>query len=292
MNTLSHLKSFDRQLIKISSKLKEFELRYHPRMIFYRPKNYINYETKSYQLVTATTVDEFLSLFKMRYSIFLNQGFSYVDEDEAENYDYDDFDFSCDHLLIKDKSTRKIVGTYRLQSSSTVDSFYAQTEFNIDEFLALEGAKLELGRACINVNHRNGKVIDLLWRGIGEMIKQGGEKYLFGCSSVYLQSDRERDSLINYFNQRLEELDNDQLKNSLLSIKPLKKDDNFGQTPKISSQSCDVSKLIPPLLKSYMLAGAVISPFCSYDEEFRCFDFITVLDTESISSSFKKRYFQ
>jgi putative hemolysin len=86
--------------------------------------------------------------------------------------------------LIIDKKSGEIVGTYRLICSLFSKRFYSQAEFTLEQVLALPGVKLELGRACIKKEFRNGAVLTLLWRGIIEYMKLTNAKYLFGCASV------------------------------------------------------------------------------------------------------------
>jgi putative hemolysin len=50
--------------------------------------------------------------------------------------------------------------------------------------------------------------------------------------------------------------------------------------------------LIPPLLRSYFSAGSKVYGQPALDVEFKCIDFITILDMEQISSSYKRRYFK
>jgi hypothetical protein len=83
-----------------------------------------------------------------------------------------------------DKNTNFIVGTYRLNSTMYANRFYSEKEFDLANIMKLFGIKLELGRACILKEHRNGVTIVLLFMGIYEYMKIINAKYLFGCSSM------------------------------------------------------------------------------------------------------------
>ncbi|WP_305808551.1 GNAT family N-acetyltransferase, partial [Staphylococcus epidermidis] len=88
-------------------------------------------------------------------------------------------------LIIIDRKSRRIVGTYRMISSKFSAHFYSQGEFKLDGVLALPGNKLELGRACIHPDFRTGAIINLLWKGIADYIRKTDTEYLFGCASVH-----------------------------------------------------------------------------------------------------------
>ncbi len=46
---------------------------------------------------------------------------------------------------------------------------------------------IELGRACVQRQHRNLVVLGLLWKGIADYAKERGGRYLIGCSSLTSQ---------------------------------------------------------------------------------------------------------
>ena len=93
-------------------------------------------------------------------------------------------DILCDHLMIIEKKSQQVVGTYRVASSHYTQKFYSQGEFALEGLLVEDGPKIELGRACISKDHRNGMVMKLLWRGIGEYFKATRSRILFGCTSI------------------------------------------------------------------------------------------------------------
>ena len=51
-------------------------------------------------------------------------------------------------------------------------------------------------------------------------------------------------------------------------------------------------KIVPGLLKSYIKAGAVIASEPAYDRNFGCADFLTILNTNLINESYKKKFVQ
>jgi putative hemolysin len=50
--------------------------------------------------------------------------------------------------------------------------------------------------------------------------------------------------------------------------------------------------MLPPLLLSYINAGAKVIGKPAFDQDFNCLDFLTILKLQDLRSSFKKRYFK
>ncbi len=261
-----------------------WDIKFSPRFIAYVPTYEINIETKSYRLETASTVKDLLEVFELRHQIFLEDVGAAKEEDDG--FDVDEFDSVCDHIIIRSKEDDRIVGTYRVISSLYSDSFYSQTEFNLDEFLNTPGHKLELGRACIHHGHRNGAVIDLLWRGIAEYIKLTGSKYLFGCSSIKIQDPSESKSILKYFHDQGHGSDDFQ-------IRPIGKFNmDMDNIEESALEESEVKGLIPPLLRSYFSAGSKVYGQPALDREFKCVDFLTILNCDELTSGYKRRYFK
>src|SRR5262249_25816622 len=90
--------------------------------------------------------------------------------------------------------TRRIVGTYRLQSGATAKEhlgYYSQREFDFTPYEHLRAQVIELGRACIHRGHRSTDVLYLLWRGIAQYALAQNARFLIGCSSLTSQDSAE-----------------------------------------------------------------------------------------------------
>lgn len=261
---------------------KGWDIRISPRFWSYRPHFEFEIETSKYVLKTAKTMDELLAVFDLRHRIFLADTDAAI---ESDGFDLDQFDDSCDHIIIIDQETKRVVGTYRILCSEFHDYFYSETEFNLDKFLATPGTKIELGRACIESDHRNGNVIDLLWKGIAKYIDLTDAAYLFGCSSVKTVCAEDAKLLSDYLTE------NDKLSDDF-KIRPIGKFEANIHKVKVSDVDPERSKsLLPPLLRSYFTAGAKVYGEPALDKEFECFDFLTILKIDEMSKGFRRRYF-
>lgn len=253
----------------ISSLLEEWEVRLSPRFMRYRPRHQVCIKTSRYTLKTANRLDELIKTFHLRNAVF---------KGDSSKLDLDHLDHICDHLLIIDNEDSSVVGTYRLIFGS---EFYSDGEFNLSGFKKLPGTKLELGRACITENHRNGSVIDLLWKGIGRYQELTGARFLFGCSSIFTVNPREMAALMKQMSEKNRHEDN-------MNIRPVPAFTH----PKLGQAAGEpMAAKLPPLLASYFMAGAKVHGVPAFDKDFDCFDWFTILDLNDVSSSYKRRYF-
>jgi len=140
-----------------------------------------------YAVRFATSVDDLRLVQRLRFEVFnleLSEGLS---TSYQTGLDVDDFDARCHHLLVLEQSTGNVVGTYRLMTSqlATREELYTASEFDlsgIPDHVLRHGA--EVGRACVAKEHRNGRVLQLLWRGIARYLDWNDKRYVFGCCSV------------------------------------------------------------------------------------------------------------
>src|SRR5207249_12071150 len=143
----------------------------------------------------STTVIYTLSLHDalpicLRFIVFnleLNEG---LESAYATGYDTDEFDKTCDHLIVEHHPSRQVVGTYRLQTGRVAArnlGYYSAREFDFSPYEPIRDSMVELGRASIHRNYRSFEVLTLLWRGIAMYATEREARYLIGCSSLTSQ---------------------------------------------------------------------------------------------------------
>lgn len=239
-------------------------------------------ETDGFLIKTAVDKEDFMTTLKLRHLTFIEEG---LGTSTSTGYDFDEFDYLADHLLIYDLEKNTTVGTYRLICSSFSDRFYSQNEFVLDNFLKVEGGKLELGRACVHPDYRNGRMVDLLWQGLAHYITECGVRYLFGCSSLKTEDPEEVFSILKAL-EKSEHVSNE------YNIKP---------TPPFTFPNSEevyqkvgvyesVTRALPPLLRSYLHAGSLVHGRPAWDRDFKCTDMLTILDIRKLNKKFQERY--
>jgi putative hemolysin len=250
------------------------------RLFQYKSRFSFHIETEKYIVKTAEKLTELYPIFKLRQESFLLN-----DQSSTVPFliDIDEHDFNCDHIVIIDKKSARICGTYRMQTSLTTSTFYSQNEFVMDQFLRTPGIKLELGRACIHPEFRNGAVIDLLWRGIARYVQLTNSRYFFGCSSVRITDPFKASQLVAY-------LKGQHSLSTQWNIYPTPQFTMKGLTEFVSFDESH-KKLLPSLLRNYLQAGAMVYGNPALDEDYSCIDFLTILDIKNIEETYRKRYF-
>lgn len=252
----------------------------------FRQKINIAVDSRRYQVRTAESRSDLEAAFRLRHDVFYEE---LMNRRHWLGLDVDSFDFLADHLLVVEKETKRVVGTYRILSSSITHRFYSETEFMLDEFKKRSGTKIELGRACVDKHHRNGLVLTLLWRGVHQYAQISKADSIFGCSSVSITHPFTVACLARFFREG-------QVSDQQMSVRPREDHRIVGyssvaaEVDKISGLSVlGVRSLVPPLLLSYFKAGAKVASEPALDRAFQCVDFFTVLETAHLQKLLERR---
>ncbi len=257
------------------------------KSIYARVKEYrgfvpIKYESDDYLVTTAQTPPELFKVLELRHHVFVKE---WQGRDAYHGLDVDDFDFAADHLMITDKRSGDVVGTYRLLSSHFTSEFYSSGEFTIDYFLRLPAVKLEMGRACVHPEFRDGGTIDVLWKGLTQYIFKTKTEYLFGCSSVKTEDGAK----ISRLYQNLRDAGN--WSDSFhVRATPDYAFPDFSPMDAVPLNPEERRELMPPLLRSYLHAGAKVYGYPALDRDFACTDLLTILDWKQLNPRFQSRF--
>lgn len=247
------------------------------------PSIEINFENGPYQVKTINHPEELAQVLRLRFEVFFREFSSQKVTFSLFPYDVDMFDFSCDHLIVKDKTQDKVIACYRLVTSdSKRRRFYSEGEFKLDDFLAGPGNKLELGRACVHKDYRKGAVISLLWKGLIEYARKSETRYMFGCSSINRKDFHNVPQILNYLQTQ-----DGFIKDFQIGVRPKYKlpfqiEQTFEGKP--------TSKAMNSLMHMYLLAGAKMGQDLAYDKEMDCLDMFTLMDMRNLPASFERRF--
>jgi putative hemolysin len=237
-----------------------------------------------YRLRLATTPEEVRAAQALRFSVFnleLNEG---LVDSFVHNLDRDIFDEACDHLIVEEIQSGRIVGTYRLQTGIQAGRFhgyYSAREFNFAPFEPYRDQMVELGRACVDKKHRNLVVLGLLWGGIAKYAKERNCRFLIGCSSL---SGTDPGVALEAFCK----LAPQHLAPPQWLTEPTPEFACGQPEPIIEPVTEPVN--IPKLMSAYFSLGAKICGCPAIDREFGTVDFLTLLDLESLSEVVARRY--
>lgn len=236
-------------------------------------------ERTGHIIKTADSTEELEAVLRLRHLVFLEE---LLHRKKRSGKDKDRFDKTCDHLMIIEKTTGLLIGTYRLQSSLHTKKFYSATEFRMKSIQKLPGNKLELGRACVHPEHRTGLTIALLWEGIRAYVTASQTDYLFGCSSIKTMNKEEIKEIYHYLSSQGHMLDLHKLRpRTKFRVPGFKRQLKRNPSHKLSLE-LNHRELIPSLLFSYLKAGAKVCGAPALDKSFKCIDFLTLLSADEI----------
>ena len=235
----------------------------------------------AYQLRFAESREDLEAAFRLRFIVFnleLNEG---LESAYATGYDTDEFDKTCDHLIVEHGPSRQVVGTYRLQTGRVAGSnlgYYSEREFDFSPYEPIRNSLVELGRASIHRDHRSFDVLTLLWRGIAMYATERKARYLIGCSSLTSQCLQEGSDMYGRLLEFLAEPALRTVPQAHFSF------------PILAPMPRATSARPPKLLRSYLSIGARICGPPALDRQFKTIDFLTLLDLEQISLTARARF--
>lgn len=237
--------------------------------------------TRHFSTRLARGPREVLEAQRLRYRVFAEELGAQLPH-AALGVDRDRFDRHCDHLLVRDEGTDRIVGTYRILPgvrALAIGGFYCDTEFDTRRLQALATQAIEVGRACIHAEHRGGAVLGMLWAGLARYIKASAARYVIGCASVPVGEDRRGAAAIC---RRLLEghASPPDWKVTPYRPFPLDGEGDGGARP------------IPPLLKGYLRMGATVCGAPAWDPEFHTADLLMLLSVERMNAQYAGRLFR
>ncbi|WP_028448419.1 MULTISPECIES: GNAT family N-acetyltransferase [Chitinibacter] len=221
----------------------------------------------------ATSKDQIRAAQALRYRIFADEMGAKLNTKEF-GIDEDLFDAYCDHLIAMNDETGEVVGTYRIlppHQAKKVGSYYSDIEFDLTRLQHIRPQLVEFGRSCVDANYRTGSTIARLWAGLSQYMRQNNYQYMMGCASIPLSDGGHRaTSLYN------------QLKAA--SYAPIEWR-VFPRHPlPLAGLAGQIEVEIPPLIKGYIKAGAMVCGEPAWDPDFNSADFFMLLPMNALNA--------
>jgi putative hemolysin len=238
-------------------------------------------ETSLFRVVLGQSQDDLIECQRLRYSVFnleLGEGLSTSDR---SGLDIDPFDSFCDHLMVRDLESNKLVGTYRLQTGEVARrnlGYYGNQLFDFSVYDPVRRELLELGRACVHVDYRNIMVLHALWKGIAVYATRQETRYLIGCSSISSQDENYGVAMYN------------SLKGKYLVEPSLRTLPQPGHDCRSTGDLVEAGRP-PRLFRAYLeISGRICGP-PAIDREFKTIDFLTLVDLANLPDRVRTRFF-
>jgi len=233
----------------------------------------------AFQITWASTPNEVKEAQRLRFKVFAEEMGANLAQNN-EGLDVDEFDAYCDHLLIRDQETLKVVGTYRVlppHKAQEIGRLYSDSEFDLTRLNHLRPKMVELGRSCVHADYRSGAVIMALWSGLAQYMQKHNYEIMLGCASIPMADGGHfAASLYN----SLSEEQMAPTENHAFPRLPLPLDKLNG--------GLDVEP--PPLIKGYLKLGAKICSAPAWDPDFNTADLLTMLRLSEINPRYAKHF--
>ena len=236
----------------------------------------------------ARSPEELDAIQKLRFEVFnleLGEG---LEASFETRRDRDEFDPFCHHLMVNDLRSGEVVGTYRMQTSAMAAAgrgFYSSTLFDLGRLPgAVARDAVELGRACIALEHRNTQVLFLLWKGLARYMASSQRRYLFGCCSLTSQDPALGRAVMRFLAERGH-------LHPELRVSP---QPGFGCSPANPGAPEPVPEQpikLPKLFRIYLRHGAKVCGPPAIDRQFKTIDYLVVFDVATMSERQFRTFF-
>lgn len=238
------------------------------------PSDYSLSSGPRYSLLLTTDPDHIREVQRLRYEVFSTEpGFELHNN---ERTDADRFDEHCDHLIVREDRSDDIVGCYRMlppPGAIAAGGLYSATEFDITALDALRPSLVEMGRAVVRNDHRNGAVVLMMWTGILAYLDRSGYDYVTGCVSVPVCGDGLPGSGIRGVRDFVRARHAAPAELTVVPYRPVLID---GRT--LDDIEPPARPTVPSLMRGYLRLGAQICGEPAHDPEFGVGDFPALLD--------------
>ena len=225
---------------------------------------------------------------RLRHDVFTSEpGFAL--EGASDGRDADRFDEHCDHLLVREDVSGELVGCYRMlppPGAIAAGSLYTATEFDVQALDSLRPSLVEMGRAVVREDHRNGAVVLLMWAGILAYLDRCGYDYVTGCVSVPVSGVDEETpgSQIRGVRDFVRRRHAAPAEYTVYPYRPVTVDgkglDDIRPTARVA---------VPPLMRGYLRLGAQVCGEPAHDPDFGVGDFPALLDKRQADTRYLRR---
>jgi putative hemolysin len=214
----------------------------------------------------------------LRYKVFSEEMGAVLGGATAE-IDEDIYDAFCDHLIVRNNATLKVVGTYRILPPHAAKrlGYYSDTEFFTTRLNHLKPNLCEFGRSCVHPDFRTGSVIMQLWAGLAQYMISNGYEHVIGCASISMRDGGHQAA------SRFNRLKADHLASAEYQV--------FPRNPLPLAKLHDTLAVeAPPLVKGYLRVGAKICGDPAWDPDFNSADFFMLLSLSRMNRRYAKHF--
>ena len=228
----------------------------------------------------AHSETDILEAKRLRYRVFAEELGAKLPT-RTPGVDHDLYDPFCDHLIVRDEESNRIVGTYRIlppEAAKRIGGYYSENEFDLTRLHLLRDSMVEIGRSCIDPDYRTGATIALLWSGLARYMAQGNYRTLIGCASIGMADGGH--VAANLFSRLGNHMAPPEYR--VFPRHPLPIERLFNGQP----------AELPPLIKGYLRAGAYVCSEPAWDPDFNTADLLIMMPMARVDSRYARHFIE
>lgn len=235
------------------------------------------------QVTWAKHQDEVREAQQLRYQVFANEMGARLPQTLA-GHDIDLFDDYCEHLLVRDAQSQKVIGTYRVLTpaqAKRAGGTYTDTEFDLTRLRHIRDRMVELGRSCVHSNYRHGGVILSLWGALFEFMSRNQLDTMIGCASIPMLHNGiiSGDVAASVWRQ----LKNDAISSVEFHVRP--------RLPlPIDDLNAELTVEPPALIKGYVRLGAKVLGAPAWDPDFNTADLPMMMRVSDLPRRYRQHF--
>ena len=202
-----------------------------------------------------------------------------------DKLDVDEFDALCQHVLIENLETEKLICCYRIlkfDSGKNISTSYSSQFYDLKVIENFTEPMIEVGRFCIDPEENDPSVVLTAWAALAQIVDHNQTELLFGCSSFEgIEKEKYFDSFA-LLRDRYMAPDHWRPKIKAAQVFYYSKDLIY----KVDKKKALLN--MPPLLKTYLSMGAWVSDHAVVDLNMKTLHLFTGMEISKIPKSRKK----
>jgi putative hemolysin len=235
------------------------------------------------EVAWAKHQDEVREAQRLRFDVFATEMGANLKTSLAK-HDIDSFDNFCEHLIVRDSETKRVVGTYRALTpvqAKRIGRTYSDAEFDLTNLQELRPHMVELGRSCVHIDYRQGGVIMALWGALAEFMERNQLHTMIGCASIPMLNNGmvSGDAAASIWRQ-VKEKNLASLEHQVTPRLPLPVDD--------LDDTLDIAP--PALIKGYLRLGAKVLGAPAWDPDFNTADLPMMMQISDMPDRYRKHF--
>ncbi len=224
----------------------------------------------------AASAEDIAAAQALRYKTFRGS-------DGSAGLDADTYDSICEHVLVDDSRTGKMVCCFRmlpLADGSEISKSYSAQFYELSNLQDYAGRRVEMGRFCIDPEYKDPDILRVAWGAMTKYVEDNNVELLFGCSSF---KGTEAEAYMDAFAL---------LKERYLAPKrwlprvKAPKVFRFARKLKLKKPNLKLAqKGLPPLLRTYLVMGGWVSDHAVVDCDLNTMHVFTGLEIKAVPAA-------